>query len=523
MTTDARRAGAAALLCERNALRMAIVGNSMRPSLREPMVLQVGSGGRVRVGDVLIFLNGNSTVAHRVIGTGAAEFRTAGDAQPHVVECVPREAAIGHVVAVWSDASQSAARVDGVRHRLRGWYFARFHFLRRAGYNVRAKASDLLRRAPLRRPRRAPRLIEALGGAARNDTARLVRALAVEPEAFRVIAERHRVAAAIGEGVRRLGAAADIPPGIAGVLRRARLDAVMGTTRMQRAVEMSIDTLRAAGVTFALLKGAARVYAGDPEAAYNQSDDVDVLLSRADVDRAVASLIERGWTYRDDRATVERYARSHHHAASLFPPAGDFPLELHHALATPAAISIPTTWDALRPRLIPLEGRAGTVLRLDAVGTALHLAIHAIGLTRLRDVWLLARLLEEMEDVQRDELRSLIDAERHDTVRLAAAAVLAAQVAGIEWPHARSIDAYIDWALRREDLPQCLRTRCDVLEARMAWPQSFEMSWRGLVPHWAHGAQRLALPLRIPARCVTNIMALTYSSLMPAAGERPAN
>jgi hypothetical protein len=520
VTGDERRARAAAMLCERNALRMAIVGSSMQPSLRQPMILQVGSGGEARVGDVLIFLNGTTHVAHRVIGTAAGEFRTAGDAQPHVVERVSREAVIGRVVAVWSDASPDAARVDGALHRLRGWYFARFHFVRGALQRARMKASDLLQRAQPRLRRRAvPRLIDALSGACRNDAARLVRALDVDPEAFRVADERHRTAAAIGEAVRKLDATADISAGVATMLRRARLDAVLGATRMQRAVEATVEALRATGVPFALLKGAARVYAGDPEAAYHQSDDVDVLLRRADVDRVVAALIERGWTYRDDPASVERFARIHHHAASLFPPAGEFPLELHHALAPPGALSIATTWDALHAHLIPLEGPAGPVLRLDAVGTALHLAVHAIGLTRLRDTGLLARLLGKFGDAEREELRLWIGAERRDPVRLAAAVVLAAHVAGIEWPHARPVDAYIDWALRREDLPQRLRTRCDVVEARMAWPGSLAMSWLGLVPQWSHGAQQLALPLRIPARCIANVMAFAYSALMPPAGE----
>lgn len=517
MTPDERRTAAAALLCERNALRMPIVGSSMRPSLCEPMILQVGATSGVRFGDVLVFYNGATRVAHRVVGWAPGEFRTAGDAQPHVVERVPRERAIGRVVAVWSDASAAATRIDGAAHRLRSCYFARFHAVRRVMRRSSMKLSDVIRRAqPRRRERTVARLIDALSGAFRNDAQRLVRALDVDGEAFRAAADRHRTAAAIGEAVRKLDAGAGISPGIAAVLRRARLDAVIGTTRMQRAVEMTVGELRALGLPFALLKGAARVYGRTPESASHLSDDVDVLLRRTDVDRAVAGLIARGWTHRDDERDVEQYARSHHHAASLFPPSGGFPVELHHALAPPGSLSTATDWDALEPRLKPLDGRAGPVLALDATGTALHLAIHAIGFTRLRDIALLARLLRDLSEAERAVLRAAIDAESRDPVRLAAAAALAARVAGIEWPRVRRVDAYIDWALRREDLPVTLRDRCDVVEARMAWPRSVAMSWQGLVPQWSRGVQRLALPVRVAARAFTNLAAFAYAALMPA-------
>jgi hypothetical protein len=516
MTADeARRARIAAMLCEHDALRMPIVGCSMQPSLGEPMILQIGPAAGARTGDVLIFRSGDTHVAHRIIGETPGTYHTSGDAQPHVVEAVRAQQVVGRVVAVWSDGSPTATRVDGRMHRLRGWYYARFHAVRRAVRIVRMRADDLLvRLQPHRRRRTMQGIVDALAAAARNDAVRLARALDFDALRFRAVDRRHRTGAMLGEAARRLGVVDALPNGIADSLRRARLSAALEATRMQRAVETTIAILREAGIPFALLKGAARIYAGSPEAACHPSDDVDVLLRRDDVERAVAAFVERGWYHRDDAARIERFRRSHHHAASLYPPTGGYPVELHHALARPGTLSTATDWDALEPFVVTQKGSAGTVLVLDAAGAALHLAIHAIGLSRLRDVALLAALLPRLTFAERAALRNAIAAERHDPIRLAAGVALAARIAGVSWPHDPAVDAYIEWALRREDLPERLRTRCGAIEARAAWPHAAGMAWRALVPWWSREAQLLALPLRLPARCASNLAAFAYAALM---------
>jgi hypothetical protein len=520
VTPGERRVRAAALLCERDALRMPIIGTSMLPSLRSPMMLQLGSTAGARIGDVIVFRNGATHVAHRLVALDADGFVTAGDAQPHISERVRPEDVVGRVVAVWSNDAPDAVRIDCLTHRLRAAYFARAHRLRRLAHRVMEKSADLLRRAdPRGRYRATPRIVRAITAACAGDTVRLAAALTTDAEAFFRTDERHRTAAWLAERARAEAVYEHLPIEMATRLRRSRLEAALGTARMRPVLEATIAALHEAGLTFALLKGAARVYSGAPDAACHPADDIDVLLRPHDVDRAVAALLARGWTYREAPAEVERFRREEHHAASLFPPGGAFPVELHHALAPPRALSMRTDWDTLAPFLVPLECPVGNVLRLDAVGTALHLGIHAIGLTRLRDIALLALEMRRLTDAERAQLAGIVRAEQRDAIRLDAAFALAARVAGVAWPCTARAAAYIAWALRREDLPRRLRERCDVVEARAAWPGSRRMLFFALVPWWSLRDQRYAVPFRIAGRCVSNAVAALYAAALPAADE----
>jgi hypothetical protein len=368
---------------------------------------------------------------------------------------------------------------------------------------------------PWRRARPTLRLIDALSSAQAGDADGLAAALSADAAGVLAAAERHRCRAALGEAVRRSGIDERIPVASATVLRRTRLEALLATTRMHRALCAVIEALRETGAPFALLKGAARIYAGEPEAAYHTSDDVDVLVRRSDVAVVTAALLRRGYTDLPDAAAAEDFAR-HHHAVPLFPPAGSFPVEVHHALARADALSTPTDWEHLAPYFSAVDGPAGPVLRLGPVGSALHLAIHAIGLTRLRDVALLARTLRAFEPADFAALRAVVRAERRDPVRLEAAVLLAARIAGVPWSAAPAVRRYLRWALLREDMPPSLRGRCDAVEAYFAHPGAPWLALGGLVPWWSRGSGLLAAPARILGRCASNAVALLYGALMPS-------
>jgi hypothetical protein len=370
------------------------------------------------------------------------------------------------------------------------------------------------RTPPWRRARGTLRRIDALRCAQAGDAGGLARALDGGAADLLAAAERHRCAAALGEAVRRTGVGARIPAETAATLRQARIEALLATTRLHRALRAVVEALRESGLPFALLKGAARVYAGAPEAACHTSDDIDVLVQRDDLDAVVALLRRHG--YRDDLAAAAREDfRGHHHAVPLVPPVGAFPIEVHHALAHPSALSIATGWERLAEHLVAVDGPAGTVLWLDPVGSALHLAIHAVGLTRLRDVALLARTLRALDPAALAALRAAVRAERSDPVRLEAPVLLAAHVAGLDWDAAPAVRRYLRWALLREDLPPALRGRCDAAEAYFAHPDRPWLALGGLVPWWSRGAGLLAAPGRIAGRCATNAAALLYGALMP--------
>jgi hypothetical protein len=128
-------------------VRFAMRGHSMLPLLRDPMILEVAPlTRRSEVGDVIVFAWGEIQVAHRVIGYNEDRYLTSGDAQPLVTEKVAPADVLGQVDSVWEDASASARRVDTRIHRLRGFWFARAHPLRRLAAGTRAFGRSSMRR-----------------------------------------------------------------------------------------------------------------------------------------------------------------------------------------------------------------------------------------------------------------------------------------------------------------------------------------------------------------------------------------
>ena len=112
-------------------VRLAMRGSSMLPLLREPMVLDVAPlRRRARVGELIVFTDGERCVAHRVLGYTGDGYITGGDAHPERTEHTPLDAVLGRVRAVWSDDSASARRVDGALFRFRGAWYARARVLR---------------------------------------------------------------------------------------------------------------------------------------------------------------------------------------------------------------------------------------------------------------------------------------------------------------------------------------------------------------------------------------------------------
>ena len=515
MMPGERAAAVSAMLRDGGLLRMRLQGRSMLPSIAEPMVLQLGNPQQAAIGDVIVFRTGGRNIAHRVVARDAHGLRTAGDAQPHVVESVPHADVVGRVESIWSDASTGGHRIDGRAHRLRGWYYARFHGVRRPFRIVTNKALELIERVrPGRRARIVPRFVAAIAAVARGDGTALVDALSCDADALAAVDQRHRCAAMFGDAARRLGVTGELAPHVAADLRRARLDAVVATERMERALERTIRVLRAAGIEFALLKGAARVYGKMPGAALHPSDDIDIFVARHVVDDAVRVLQEHGWGCNDALDERRRYRLHHHHAVPLYSPEGDFPVEIHHELALPGTLSLDTGWNALAEHRVAVNGPAGSVWQLDRVGTALHLAIHSIGLERLRDTALLAFLLPALTAGERSTLMAIVDAERCDPVRLAASVVLAARSAGVLFPERAGVASYLRWALRREDLPGALRRRSDAAEICFARPDAPWAAMYRLAPWWMRGANSTRLPLYVLGRCATGVLAAAYAAQM---------
>jgi hypothetical protein len=265
--------------------------------------------------------------------------------------------------------------------------------------------------------------------------------------------------------------------------------------------------LAASHVRYAPLKGAARVANDAADAVLHPSGDLDILVPPDRVDDAVAAFRAAG--YLPDAADRSAFYATHHHVAPLYPPGkSGFTLELHVALARPDTLSLATDWNALQPHLVRLPTLPGEGYVLDTPAAALHLAIHARDLSRLRDVALCAALLRECSAAELTALDNLVVSECVDRVRLEAAVALSTRVAGIARTPCPGAAAYIEWALRRNDMPVMLGRRSYAAEAWYAGGCS------GDFPPAILFADE-PTPLRIAARAALFPLTLLYAALLP--------
>ncbi len=508
------------LMNDRRRTRVAMRGSSMLPSLHEPMVLDLVAPHDIRLGDVVVFRQDNVLVAHRVVACRGQHLLTSGDAQPDVVEQIGKHEAIGRVSTVWMDASPGAQRIDGTIHRLRSFALAYFHPIRSMLFRWKLLLKRAVDAAPWKRSRAFPHLLEAVTGAVRENPQLLVNALQINPARLRSLDQRHRCMAFLGESARRLAITENIAPPTALMLREARHAAVVRASRMHAEINTLVGLLCEASYPFALLKGASRLFNGMEDALYHPSGDIDIIFRREHVDDVIRALQRAGYHFRADTDEIRKHVEHHHHAAPLYPPNEGFFIEIHHALAPPGMFSLQLDWHALDGHFLPVENYNG-MFELDAVATALHLAIHASGLESLRDIVLLSRLLLQFDAEQRTQLFTFVRREYRERIRLEAMLALAAHIAGIPWPYGRRAKEYLAWVLRREDLPILLRERSitlDLLHAQ-ASPRS---AWKLLSMPSQH---RPHLPLmgRAASRAVISAGIACYEKLMPeiSTGKQP--
>jgi signal peptidase I len=508
-----RAAGVLKLLAQASSLpRVVLSGNSMNPTLRAGMLLELApySRARVRVGDIVVFLQSGKLVAHRIVRFTRRGLRTCGDAQPWSPETVAPEDVVGIVAAVYESDAPQARRVDDRAFVRRGFYLARLQGLRALPHRWRAAAELQSRALPWHRARRFEALLHVAAGFVRQDGERVKRGLAlVDGEALVNYARRHSCAAILQSA---LGLAPDAP-GATSLRHQLQLDARRTALRaiaLRAQIGSLVRTFDARGVPFALLKGAARIYPDAGTALLHPSGDIDILVPRDALDDAIAALQAAGYRFAGSTREQRAYREHHHHAAPLLPPhASGWMVELHFALAPPDMLAMPTDWDALSERLIRVDGPAGPARALDARGTALHAAIHGLALDRLRDVIVCAQALRTMCPAERQALRQTAAAERYDPVRLQAVLSLAARLAGIPWAEDDDVCAYLGWAGRREDMPLVLGERAQALDAWFAARRD-PRRYRAAIVAVEHSAVRRTL-----GRFALAPLAAAYAMLMP--------
>lgn len=434
--------------------RVAMRGTSMLPLLHEPMVLELRSHALgVPVGAIAVFPAGDRIVAHRIIALHGDRVVCCGDAQPHRPETVERACILGTVARVWSTPDAGAERIDGPLFRLRGAVYARTRALR-----------AWLRAFPPARPRTFAALYAALAAILRGDASLAALLETVDAVDLAEVARRHACEALLHDAL------AGIPGSAAGALRsllqRARWAARARTAKLFEQLVSVVRCLNDRGIEPVLLKGAARLWSDRPQSELHDSIDLDLLLSRDELDAARDALLEAGYSDERYRARFPYYRAIHHHLAPLHPPSG-VSVELHRALASKGSVSLPTDAAALNRHTVRAAG-PGKAYVLDRVGSALHLAVHGFVRPKLRDLFLLAQLLAEMPASERVLLRSIVESERYEPVRLQAVIYAAARMAGVEWPAATPVSRFADWMVQREDLPRPLRVRPECVDAWLA-------------------------------------------------------
>jgi len=519
--TDHRTAAVIKLLAGSSAQpRVAMRGSSMAPLLKAPMVLELGPcTGPDRVGDIVVFERNGQLIAHRITGVHQGQLQTCGDAVPWSPEYPERDAIIGRVVAVKADDAPSAVRVDGWLFNARGTYKARLRQVRALPFRMGMRARRWYRALPWARPRPFVALVEAMAGAVRKRRHTVERALErADTGAITAMARRHACSAMLVESVSALHCHTVAALGVQRSLQEVGRNVALHAMAVRAQLSSVVALLTQAAIPFALLKGAARLYRDEADAALHSSGDLDILVPVDRLDAAIDLFRANGYAERANAMSQTNYREHHHHAAPLLPATSGCPIELHVALAPPGWFSIPLDWEALRPHCISVQGPAGPALVLDAARSALHYAVHAVGIHRLRDVVLLAKMFEALSAQERTWLRTTIAQERIETVRLGAAVVLAARLAGEPWPATGPQEEYLRWVMRREDMPMFFGSRSQLVEGWFASDRRHSpITARLLNPRSPLGpptGKARSVPVAYVGRTLAGVCAFAYAIAM---------
>lgn len=304
-----------------------------------------------------------------------------------------------------------------------------------------------------------------------------------------------------------------LPPQVRGHFRSAinysacRLQAVRMELR-------ALDPVLPADVRVVLLKGAAYAAQGLGFACGRMPNDVDLLVTRADLDATEAALRAAGWVADDVDAYDERYYREwSHELPPMRKPGHALELDLHHTI-TPVTSRTRADDALLFAGMVPLAGTRFWVLHpCDQI---VHAAIHLFQDTeldgRLRDLVDIDGLIRHHLRSDADWVELLSRVRSHRASRMLwyalhfCAAWLGTPVPAARWPEAppEAARRAMDWIVPRTCLPR-LPDGAPGLERRLAGQiaqlryHRLRMPTGLLIRHLAHKAWAGVLPRR-PAR-----------------------
>lgn len=214
------------------------------------------------------------------------------------------------------------------------------------------------------------------------------------PEELPAAADRAYAAPLLYQVLRRYDLLAALPPLVGAALEAAALKNVARKAALQRTFDLVGEVLTAAGVEALALKGAALEYMVD--AGPRVMSDLDLMLRRVDVPRAITALTGAGFRFDRPSRQCDSYQRRFYHLAPLLAPDGLSVVELHTApWGSEIPFRCPDDWFWAGSRQ---AGSAAPSVRVPPwpclmLHTAIHDSfVHPLN-TRLRRCWDIALLL----------------------------------------------------------------------------------------------------------------------------------
>jgi hypothetical protein len=187
-------------------------------------------------------------------------------------------------------------------------------------------------------------------------------------------------------------------------IQRQLTFAELAQARFTPLVQEALGALRSAGVQAVALKGPVLAERLHPDPAWRPSSDLDLLVRRGELDRALAALEAIGFRGQGERDAA--YSRKHHYQLRLDRPLTP-PIELHFRLHSSFGAFVEAEEFLVRAREYRTRGGAMAWV-LCPEDEFLHLAVHAAGHGFQRLVWLyeLKLFLRRFPDLNWPEILS---------------------------------------------------------------------------------------------------------------------
>jgi hypothetical protein len=194
-----------------------------------------------------------------------------------------------------------------------------------------------------------------------------------------------------------------MPPAAARILEDARTSAAQGRTAALWEAEMTRRALASTGMPVILLKGTAYAAAGLAAGTGRSIGDLDILVPRARLDEAEATLLAAGWEWvKPDPYDDAYYRRWMHELPPLIHRERDRMIDVHHTIL-PLTARITPDADALIADSILLENGLRV---LSPAGMVCHAAAHLFAdgdlAGGLRNLWDIDQLVREFSERDSD-------------------------------------------------------------------------------------------------------------------------